>query len=128
MNNFKMTDNIDTDVLYELTNIIGHQLVAEMTNSQTILQILVQKGVCTPDEVKEMRDKVERCSKSIKSFKTVLDAVNEKYNKNVEENELIYKLFAKNVHLRKKKKQRKSLMICLIKNNYISRLFISLSH
>lgn len=107
MNNFKMTDNIDTDVLYELTNVIGHQLVAEMTNSQTILQILVQKGVCTADEVKEMRDKVERCSRSIKAFKTVLDAVSEKYNKNVEENELIYKLFTKKCTPEEEEKAKK---------------------
>lgn len=94
MNDFKTMENIDVDTVYSLTYVIGNQLAAEMINSQTILQILVQKGVCTPDEVKEMRDKVERCSKSIKAFKVILEAVNEKYSRNVEENELLFKLFS----------------------------------
>jgi len=51
---------------------IQEQLAETYRENQTILQILVQKNITTPEEVATIRKKVENNSKTFKDMKTML--------------------------------------------------------
>jgi hypothetical protein len=64
------------DDLLEIKDVIvgvQEQLAENYKENQTILQILVQKNITTPEEVATIRKKVENNSKTFKDMKNILN-------------------------------------------------------
>lgn len=57
--------------IYRLLCATTSSLLEELVDTQTILQILVNKNICNTNEVNEIRERVNRNSKKINEFRNI---------------------------------------------------------